>query len=96
MFLWSSDAAEGSFFSHFLSSAMADERFIYIFYLPPRRKNFFFTFFIFRHGGRTFLSHFLSSATAEERSFLILLSSAMAEEHFFLFSVHPTRRKVVF
>jgi len=96
MFLWSSDASEGSFFSHFLSSATAEELSLYIFYFPPWRKNFFFTFFIFHHGGRTFLSHFLSSATAEERSFLILLFSAMAEEHFFLFSVHPTRRKVVF
>ena len=43
----------------------------YIFYLPPWRKNISFTFFIFRHGGRTFLLHFLSSTVAEERFFYV-------------------------
>ena len=52
-------------------------------------RQFLFTFFIFRRGGRTILLRFLSSATAEERSFLILLFSAMAEEHSFLFYYYP-------
>ena len=46
------------FLLHFLSSAVAEEQFLYVFYLPPRRKNNFFTFFIFRRGGRWFLFHF--------------------------------------
>jgi len=74
---------EDSSFLHFLSSAVADEHFFYIFYLPPWRKSISFTFFIFLHGGRIFLLHFLSSAVAEERSFLILLFSAMADERSF-------------
>ena len=40
------------FLLHFLSSAVAEEQFLYVFYLPPRRKNNIFTFFIFRRGGR--------------------------------------------
>jgi len=81
--------SDDSSFLHFLSSAVAEELSLYIFYIPPWRKNISFTFFIFRRGGRTILLRFLSSATAEERSFLILLFSAMAEEHSFLFYYYP-------
>ena len=96
MFLWSSDASEGSFFLHFLSSAMADERFLYIFYLPPRRKNFLFTFFTFRHGGRTFSSRFLSSTTAEEHFFHIFYLPPRRKNVLFLFYYFPPWRKNIF
>ena len=96
MFLWSSDASEGSFFSHFLSSAMADEHFLHIFYLPPRRKNFLFTFFTFRHGGRIFLSHFLYSAVAEEQFFYVFYLPPRRKNVLFLFYYFPPRRTGVF
>jgi len=62
---------------------VVEEQFFHIFYLPLRRKNVPFTYFIFRRGGRTILLRFLSSATAEERPFLVFLSSPVEEEHSF-------------
>ena len=66
--------------SHILSSAAAEERSFYIFYLPPWRKNNSFTFFIFRHGGRTFLSYFTIFRHGGRAFFFILPLSTMGDE----------------
>ena len=67
----------------------------YIFYLPPRRKNFLFTFFTFRHGGRIFLSHFLYPAVAEEQFFYVFYLPPRRKNVPFLFYYFPPWRKSI-